>query len=239
MTKNIAMIPARIGSTRLPKKNLALLGGRPLISYAIQSALESGVFDRVVVNGDDEAFEPIAREYGAEFYLRPKHLGSSDARSDDVVYDFMQAHPADVVVWVNPIAPLQPAEEIRRVIEHFHNNGLDSLITVKEEQVHAVLGGEPLNFKSEGLFAKTQELKPVQLFVYSIMMWQSACFRQHYERDGYALLSGRLGYFPVSKESSVIIKYQEDLDLAEQILLSRKKVKRYYEAPQKKKKQQY
>ena len=48
----IAMIPGRIGSTRLPMKNLALLGGRPLLSYAVRAAKAAGVFDRIIVNGD-------------------------------------------------------------------------------------------------------------------------------------------------------------------------------------------
>ncbi len=56
----IAMIPARLGSTRLKIKNLALLNGRPLISYTINAAKESNIFTRIVVNSDDELFAEIA-----------------------------------------------------------------------------------------------------------------------------------------------------------------------------------
>ena len=66
--KIIAMIPARRGSTHLKAKNLALLNGRPLVSYAIEAAKASGVFDRVVLNSEDDIFSGIAQEYGAEFY---------------------------------------------------------------------------------------------------------------------------------------------------------------------------
>ena len=103
----IAMIPARIGSSRLAMKNLALLDGKPLIYYAIQTAKQSGVFEEVVVNSDSRVFEKIAIRYGVDFYFRPEQLGSSEAKSDSVVYDFMQHYPADVLVWVNSIAPLQ------------------------------------------------------------------------------------------------------------------------------------
>ena len=77
-SKVIAMIPARIGSTRLKMKNLALVNGRPLIYYSIRAAQDSGVFDRVVLNSDHEVFGEIADRYGAEFYHRPLKLGSSE-----------------------------------------------------------------------------------------------------------------------------------------------------------------
>ena len=64
----IAMVPARIGSTRLKMKNLALINGKPLISYAIEAAKASGVFSRVVVNSDNEIFAGIAKRYGVDFY---------------------------------------------------------------------------------------------------------------------------------------------------------------------------
>ena len=59
----IAMIPARIGSTRLRMKNLALINGKPLIYYAIEAAKTSGVFTRVILNSDHEIFADIARRY--------------------------------------------------------------------------------------------------------------------------------------------------------------------------------
>ena len=214
----VAMIPARMGSERLPIKNLALLNGEPLISYAIRAAKNSGVFDRIVVNSDGSIFQEIADRYDVEFYLRPEYLGSSDTKSDDVIYDFMLKHPADIMAWVNPISPLQPSSEVANVINHFIVEGLDSLITVKNEQVHCVYDGAPLNFVVDELFAKTQDLVPVQSFVYSIMMWRTSSFLDTYRRQGYALLCGNLGYYPVSKRSSVIIKNDEDLMMAETLL---------------------
>ncbi len=216
----VAMVPARMGSERLRIKNLALLNGRPLISYAIEAAKESEVFSRIVVNSDGHVFQKIAERHGVEFYERPPDLGSSDTRSDDVIYDFMLKHPSDAVAWVNPTSPLQTGEEVRSVANYFTDKGLDSLITVKNEQVHCVYGGKPVNFTIEGLFAKTQDLTPAQTFVYSVMIWRTRTFIEAFERDGYALLSGALGYFPVSKMASVIIKTDEDLLIAESILKS-------------------
>lgn len=216
--KMIAMVPGRIGSERLKMKNLALLDGRPLMSYAIEAAKAACVFERVIVNGDHEIFESIARQYGAEFYLRPKTLGSSATTSDQVVYDFLRRHPADAVAWVNPTSPLQTGEEVRAAVQHFIEHRLDSLITVKEERVHGLVNGRPVNFDPETPFAKTQDLPPVQLFVYSVMVWRPKTFMQAFERQGYALLSGKIGYFPVSKRSAMIIKTPDDLQLVEAVL---------------------
>lgn len=220
----IAMVPARMGSQRLPAKNLALLSGKPLIAYAIQAARAAGVFDRVVVNSEDERLARVARRYGAEFYRRPAALASAQTKSDDVVYDFLQHHPCGLLAWVNPIAPLQTGEEIRAVVEHFQVRALDSLVTVKEEQVHCVFRGRPINFSRRGRFARTQDLEPVSAFVYSVMMWRTATFLRHFRRDGHALLCGRIGYVPVSKFSAVIIKRREDLMIAEALLAARRRL---------------
>ena len=77
----VAMVPARMGSERLKMKNLALLNGQPLISYAIEAAKASGVFDKVVLNSDGAVFQEVADRYEIEHYLRPNELGSSNTKS--------------------------------------------------------------------------------------------------------------------------------------------------------------
>lgn len=220
--KIIAMIPARMGSTRLKQKNLALLDGKPMIFYAINAAKESDVFDKIVINSESEVFAKIASRYGVDFYKRPDALATSDAKSDQVVDDFIENNPCDIVVWVNSIAPLQSSEEIKEVVDYFIKEDLDSLITVKDEQVHCLYKGRPLNFNENELFAKTQDLEPVQPFVYSIMMWKADAFRKAYEKEGHAVLFGKVGYYPVNKLSTIIIKREEDLKLAEYIIVGRK-----------------
>jgi len=222
-----AMIPARIGSTRLKMKNLALINGKPMISYAIEAAKASGVFNRIVLNSDADIFKKIAERYGAEFYLRPVELGSSTTKSDKVVHDFMQKHPSDIVAWVNPTSPLQTGDEIKNVINYFIGEGLDTLITVKNEQVHCIFEGRPVNFNPDEIFAQTQDLKPVQPFVYSIMMWKTKMFIDTFERKGYALFCGKIGFYPVSKETSIIIKTKEDIMLADYIMRTKASVGAY------------
>ena len=219
--KVYAMIPARFGSTRLKMKNLALIDGKPMISYVINAAKESGVFDKIIVNSEHHIFKSIADRYNIDFYHRPENLGSSTVKSDSVVTDFMEAFPeADIVVWVNSISPFQTGEEISKVVNYFINNKLDSLITVEDKQVHCNYKNQAVNYDSKELFAQTQDLLPVQPFVYSIMMWRRDIFLHEFAKSGYALFCGNFGVFSVCKLSSSIIKTAEDLKLADLLMHS-------------------
>tara|TARA_B100000315_G_scaffold51673_1_gene46097 strand:- start:1012 stop:1710 length:699 start_codon:yes stop_codon:yes gene_type:complete len=213
------MIPARAGSTRLRIKNLALINGKPMIYYAIQAAKDSGVFDKIVLNSDSQLFSKIAERYDVDFYQRPENLGGSDIKSDDVVADFIRANPgADIIAWVNPISPLQTGKEINSIIDIFLKENLNSLITVNEQQVHCLHNEEPVNFNLNEKFEQTQNLNPVQVMVYSIMMWKTASFLKAMETKGHAILHGRIGYYPVNKLSSIIVKTWQDLVLADSLM---------------------
>ena len=87
MTKNaVAIIPARGGSKRIPKKNIKDFFGKPLIAYSIEAALKSNLFEKVIVTTDDEEIAAIAKQYGAEVpFLRPKELSDDFTGTTDVV----------------------------------------------------------------------------------------------------------------------------------------------------------
>jgi CMP-N-acetylneuraminic acid synthetase len=213
-----AMIPARLGSTRLKMKNLALLNGKPLIYYAIKAAQDSNVFDRVVLNSDSEIFKKIAERYGAEFYHRPEDLGGSSIKSDMVVADFIRKNPCDVVVWVNPIAPLLTGKDVKSIVDTFLDKKYDTLFTVKCEQVHCNYKGHPLNYSQDEIFEQTQDLEPVQPFVYSIMMWRTEPFLKRMEDKGNAFFTGKVGYYEVDKLTCIIVKDKNDLLMAEMLM---------------------
>jgi len=115
----IAMIPARIGSERLQFKNLALINNKPLIYYAINAAKKSKVFEKIYINSDHEIFNKISERYKIKFYKRPKKLGGSNIESDAVVNDFLNKVDCEILVWINPIAPLQTYNEISKVVRFF------------------------------------------------------------------------------------------------------------------------
>lgn len=91
MAKSIAIIPARGGSKRIPRKNIKMFHGKPLIAYSIQAAMESNLFDKIIVTTDDEEIAGIAKEYGATVpFIRPKELSDDFTGTTDVINHTLQ-----------------------------------------------------------------------------------------------------------------------------------------------------
>jgi len=91
MTKKaIAIIPARGGSKRIPRKNIKNFHGFPLISYSINNALKSNLFDKVIVSTDDEEIEKVATQYGAITHKRPKELADNFTGTQPVIDNVLQ-----------------------------------------------------------------------------------------------------------------------------------------------------
>ena len=83
---NICVIPARGGSKRIPKKNIKDFLGKPIVAYSIEVALNSKLFDKVIVSTDDESIAKVAKEYGAEVpFFRPEELSDDFTGTADVV----------------------------------------------------------------------------------------------------------------------------------------------------------
>ena len=121
----IAMIPARMGSQRLKKKNLRELKGVPLIKRAIRKCIEANCFDEIYVNSEDETFRAIAEDEGVQIYQRPNMLGDNNATSEDYITDFLRSHDCDHILQVHSIAPLLSVDEVRRFTEEFIKSGND------------------------------------------------------------------------------------------------------------------
>ena len=134
----VAFIPARVGSKRVPGKNVRLLGGHPMIAYTIGPAIESQVFDAVIVSTDSEEIAAIARHYGAEVpFLRPASL-ASDTSPDiewlEYTIDELSARGRtwDCFSLLRPTSPFRTADTIRRAWATFTaQQGVDSLRAVE------------------------------------------------------------------------------------------------------------
>lgn len=101
------VVPARGGSKSIPRKNLALLGGRPLIDYGVGAAAASGCFERIVCSTDDAEIAARAHALGVEVDDRPAELGGDDVPVAKVVQEFIarSQSPPEVVVLVQPTCP--------------------------------------------------------------------------------------------------------------------------------------
>jgi CMP-N-acetylneuraminic acid synthetase len=216
--KIIAEIPARAGSQRVKNKNMRLLNGKPMISYAIEAAKASGSLSSIYVNTDSEEIGEYAESLGVEFYKRPSDLASDTATSEDYNYDFIKFSGADVLVQVNPVCPFVTAEDIDNTIKYFLESGADSLVTVREEQFQAFYKGKAINFDVKKPLPRTQDLIPIQLCAWPVTIWRSSTFVESYEKNGHAVFSGKLSLFPVSFLAAIKISYEEDFRLAEMMM---------------------
>ena len=117
----LAIIPARGGSKRLPRKNVRAFAGRPMIGYAIKAAAAAGVFARIVVSTDDEEIAAVARSLGAELpFTRPASLADDFTPTVPVIAHAVDAMalPADAAVCcIYPAVPLLDAGDLRQGLE--------------------------------------------------------------------------------------------------------------------------
>lgn len=130
-----AIIPARGGSKGVPGKNIKLLNGKPLIAWTIEEAKKSPHISRVIVNTDDENIARVAKEYGAEIFMRPKEF--AEDLSEDLpvfrhhLFELQKAGELpDMVVDLRATAPLRRAHRI--------NEGIELLISAGREKADSV-----------------------------------------------------------------------------------------------------
>lgn len=116
----VAIIPARGGSQRIPRKNIKLFNGEPMIAHSIRAALASGVFDQVVVSTDDEEIADVARHYGAEVpFMRPADLADAFTGTAAVIQHALGALSCsfDYACCIYATAPLLQARYLRQGLE--------------------------------------------------------------------------------------------------------------------------
>lgn len=113
----LAVIPARGGSKRCPRKNIRDYRGSPLIAWALNAARRSRYVDEIIVSTEDAEIREIALRLGAAVQIRPNELATDDASNEDVLRYVLETHPADWVVLLQPTSPQRTAEDIDACIE--------------------------------------------------------------------------------------------------------------------------
>ena len=234
--KIIAMIPARLGSQRVPKKNLRLLGGKPLISYAIEAAKTASCFDDIFVNSEADVFGEIARDLGVSFYKRPPMLASNATINDEFSIDFMRNVKGDILVQLLPTSPLITPEEIAQFVEEMVRGKWDTLVSVVDRQIACIYDGQPVNFRYLEPHRSSQTMMPVQSYATVLMAWTYTSFADHMTRLGYGYhgADGRTGYFVLKGLSTIDLDTEDDFAIVELALAARSQSKtapvQYYES---------
>jgi CMP-N,N'-diacetyllegionaminic acid synthase len=129
----MALIPARGGSKGIPRKNLAPLGGRPLLAWTIDAARDSEAVTRTVVSTDDDEIATVARDLGADVVARPPELARDATPMADVVAAALaELGPLDALVLLQPTSPLRRAEHVDAAVRLLRETGADSVVSVVE-----------------------------------------------------------------------------------------------------------
>lgn len=136
--KILGLIPARGGSKGIPRKNIKLLRGKPLIQYSIEAALSCDTIDTLLVSTDDAEIAEVSAKAGAEVpFLRPDELANDSAPTIDTVIHALRFYAAkdinfDAVCLLQPTCPFRTTAHITKAIQIFKKNQPDSLISVRE-----------------------------------------------------------------------------------------------------------
>lgn len=167
----LAIIPARGGSKRIPRKNIKPFGGKPMIAWSIAAALDSGCFDRVVVSTDDDEIAVVARQQGAEVpFVRPSELSDDHAGTIPVIRHAIEwfNERGEVPVQVCCIyatAPFVRAEDIRRGLDILTSAGSDYAFSVTsypfpiQRAIRVTAQGRVEMFSPEHFNVRSQDLE--------------------------------------------------------------------------------
>lgn len=132
----IAVIPARGGSKRIPRKNLRPFLGHPIVAYAIRAAREAGIFDRILVSTDDEEIAQVARAEGADVpFMRPPELSGDHTATVDVLrhaadWAATNIGPIDFICCIYPTAVFIDGTVLKRGLEEMQAAGTDYAVSV-------------------------------------------------------------------------------------------------------------
>jgi N-acylneuraminate cytidylyltransferase len=133
----IAIIPARGGSKGIPRKNLKLLAGKPLIAYSILDAKEAKTIDEVYVSTDDREIANVASQYGAKVIIRPSELANDTASSESaLIHAITEIENTGVIsktiVFLQCTSPIRTGKDIDMAIAQFKQENADSLLSVSQ-----------------------------------------------------------------------------------------------------------
>lgn len=218
--KFVAMIPARMGSKRIPKKNIRFMGDKPLIKYPIDLALESGCFESVWLNSEDERLGKIAVTFGAEYHRRPPELSTDTATNRDFTYEFLKHHECDYVIMMNPTSPLLRMETLINFLKYVDEGNYDTILSVTSMKEEVIYKGEPLNFSYLEKI-NSQMLEPIESICWALTAWKRNSFIEMQEKGINPVFGGKIGRFIIPKDESCDLDTMEDWRVAEGMLMAR------------------
>lgn len=227
--KILAVIPARGGSKGIPRKNIALLRGRPLIAFTIDAARAATSLDRIVVSTDDAEIAATSRGLGAEVVMRPADLAGDEASTLSVLQHAVAelaraAYRPDAVMTLQPTSPLRTSRHIDDAARAFANDAsADSLVSCVEvphvfhpySVMRRTVEGYLVPFLDLPQPGRRQDKEPV------FARNGAAIYITRTERLGEFIFGGRLMPYMMPEKASIDIDSLADLAAAECMLAER------------------
>jgi len=214
----LAIIPARGGSKRLPRKNVLDLNGKPLISYSIEAGLESSCVDKVIVTSDDDEILTISKKYGAHIIKRPDELASDTATTIDAIeHTIENVEKYDYVVLLQPTSPLRNEKHIDEAIELLEAKNADAVVSVSEMD-HSPLWSNTLDdnlsmkgfLKDEVLNKRSQDLEKYYRLNGAIYI----CKTEKLLKEKSFFLKDHIFAYMMDRKSSIDIDEEIDFKIA-------------------------
>jgi len=218
----LAIIPARGGSKRLPRKNILNLNGKPLIAYSIEAGLQSKYIDKVIVTSDDEEILNVSKEFGADIIKRPDELASDIATSFDAIkHTIENVDKYDYIILLQPTSPLRSAVQIDEAIELFKTKEANAVVSVCEMD-HSPLWSNTLPqdasmqgfLREEVLNKRSQDLEKYYRLNGAIYI----CKTDKLLEEESFLLKENIFAYVMDRESSIDIDEKIDFKIAEVLI---------------------
>ncbi len=217
----IAIITARGGSKRIPRKNIKEFCGKPILAYSIEAALASELFEEVMVSTDDEEIAAIARQYGAKVpFFRSERTASDFATTNDVLREVLERYEEmgrsfTTAACIYPTAPFVTARKLRKAAERLESSDADTLIPVVKfsyppQRAMAIEEGRLIFRHPQYLSSRSQDLVPYYHDAGQFYFFDTAAYRRNGE-----LMTGNVLPFEVSEMEVQDIDNQTDWEIAE------------------------
>lgn len=217
--KVLAIVPARGGSKRLPKKNILSLSEKPLIAWSIEAGLNSKYVDKVIVSSDDNEILNISSGYGADTLKRPDVLASDIATTFDAIEHVIENVEAyDYIILLQATSPLRHAGHLDSAIELLVEKEADSIVSVCEMD-HSPLWSNTLNddlvmdgfISNEVLNKRSQDLEKYYRLNGAIYICK---VQKLLDARNFILKENTFAYI-MDRESSIDIDEEIDFKMAE------------------------
>ena len=226
----LAVIPARGGSKRLPKKNIRFLHNKPLIAWTIEAAGGSHYVDDIIISTDDDEIIDIARALDIQIpFKRPEELATDDATSIDVVLhtlDFLATKNQhyDYIILLQPTSPMRNSEDIDEGIRYFFDRKADSVIGVCEAEHNPIWSNTlPKNNSMDNFLpSRYNNMRSQELPIYyringAFYMTNTAVLKQYHS----FFVPSNIYAFVMSQEHSVDIDTELDFIIASSLIHQR------------------